>query len=82
MENKYFEITSEQGEKITCEILDYFKYKDEFYMIYTDGLLDDDGNIEVLASKYKTDNNKITLYPIEKDEEWDIIDKKWAEKNE
>lgn len=82
MENNFFEITDEQGKKITCEILDHFEYKNELYMIYTDGQLDEDGNIEVLATKYKINNNIVTLYPIETDEQWDIVDKKWAEKNE
>lgn len=82
MEDKTFELTDNQGNKITCQILHTFKYNNENYMIYTDGLLDKDKNYEVLASKYIINKDKITLLPIENNKEWDIIDAEWEKYNE
>jgi uncharacterized protein YrzB (UPF0473 family) len=82
MQNGSFEITDENGKKISCEILMSFEDNQNKYMIYTDGELDDEGNIEVLATKYTVENDKVTLIPIEDDAEWDLVDKKWSESNE
>ncbi len=60
-----------------------FEENNNNYMIYTDGKLDEDDNIEVLATKYiEEGEDKIKFIPIETDEEWALVDKKWGEAND
>ena len=83
MQDKTFEITDENGNKIVCDILMTFEDNGNKYMIYTDRELDENNNFEVLAMKYVEEApDKITIMPIETDEEWDLVDKKWGESNE
>ncbi len=83
MQDKTFEITDENGNKIVCDILMTFEDNGNKYMIYTDRELDENNNFEVLAMKYVEEApDKITIMPIKTDEEWDLVDKKWGESNE
>ena len=79
MKDMSFSITDENGKTMSFDVLYTFSHNNEDYMIYTDNELDEDGNIEVLATKYVKDNDKITFIPIDKDEEWELVDKKWSE---
>ena len=53
MDNKgKFTITNEEGKELECEVLFTFD-SDEFkksYIVFTDGTLDDNGNIKVYAN--------------------------------
>ena len=48
---------------------------DNFYIVYTDNILDEDGFLRTYAGIYSNDNGKESLLPIEKDEEWELIEK-------
>lgn len=78
MNDMTFELTNDNGETITCEALYTFINNGNNYMLYTDNELDENGDIEVLATKYTIDNDKINLIEIETDEEWDLVDKEWS----
>lgn len=45
----------------------------EKYVVYTDNSLDDEGKIQIFASKYNPDINAEKLLPVESDEEWEGI---------
>lgn len=45
----------------------------EKYVVYTDNSLDDEGKIQIFASKYNPDINAEKLLPVESDEEWESI---------
>ncbi len=72
-----FTVTDEDGNETELEILFSF-FSDEFgkdYIVYTDHSLDENGNTKVFASVYKPDSQDTTLYPIETDAEWALIEK-------
>ena len=72
----------EDGKEITCEIITLFKddSNDINYIVYTDGTLDSDGELEVYASRYVVDENNYILKDIETDYEWNLIDNILASK--
>lgn len=45
----------------------------EKYVVYTDNSLDDEGKIQIFASKYNPEINTEKLLPVENDEEWEGI---------
>ena len=79
MQDQFFQITDENGKEYICDILMTFEENGNSYMIYTDNELDADGNLEVLATKFNIIGKKYNLFPIETDEEWDLVDRKWSE---
>lgn len=66
----------EDGKEITCDIL--FTFKDENndinYIVYTDGTKDDEGDLEVYASRYVKKDNDLYLEEIKNESEWNLID--------
>lgn len=76
-----FELKDDRGKVYECDVLMTFENDSKSYMIYTDNELDEDGNVEVLATKYVIEDNAIKLIPIETDEEWELVDSKWGENN-
>lgn len=64
------------GKEINCEIV--FTFRDERndinYMVYTDGSTDEDGELEIYASRYILKNNEFYLTEIENEYEWNLID--------
>ena len=66
----------EDGKEIVCNIIKIFKddSNDINYIIYTDGTKDDDGELEIYASRYIMENNNYILKDIESDYEWNLID--------
>ena len=76
-ESMTFTITDQEGNEVELEILFSF-FSDEFgkdYIVYTDHSLDENGNTKVFASVYKPDSQDTTLYPIETEAEWVLIEK-------
>ena len=79
MNNLSFIINDEKNNNIKCQILHNFRKNNNDYIIYTDGSIDLDNKLEILASKYiLNDKNKMTLIPITNEAEWDIIDEEWS----
>lgn len=66
----------ENNKEIVCNIIKLFKddSNDINYIIYTDGTKDDNGELEIYASRYILENNKYILTDIENDYEWNLID--------
>lgn len=67
---------NDNGKLVECDIM--FTFRDDSnninYIIYTDGTKDEDGNDELLASRYVIEENNYILKDIENDYEWDLID--------
>lgn len=72
----------ENGKEITCDIITLFRddSNDINYIIYTDGTIDSDGELEVYASRYILDGKDYVLKDIETEYEWNLIDNVLAAK--
>jgi uncharacterized protein YrzB (UPF0473 family) len=57
-------------------VLFSFKYQDKDYLVYSTP------EEEISASIYKMNGNKLTLLPIETEEEWDYVDKMIEKRND
>ena len=66
----------ENNKEIVCNIIKIFKDEsnDINYIIYTEGTKDEDGELEIYASRYILENNNYILADIENDYEWNLID--------
>ena len=66
----------EDNKEIVCNIIKIFKddSNDINYIIYTDGTKNDNGDLEIYASRYVLENNNYILADIENDYEWNLID--------
>lgn len=66
----------EDEKEVICDIV--MTFKDEGnnvnYIVYTDGTKDENGDLEIYASRYDINNGQYVLNPIEKDSEWNLID--------
>jgi len=66
----------EDGKEIVCDIVLTFRdnNNDINYIVYTDGTKDEEGELEVYASRYKKVDSSFILDEIVNDYEWDLID--------
>ena len=66
----------ENGIEINCDIL--FTFRDDNndinYIVYTDGTKDDEGDLEIYASRYILKDENYYLEAIENETEWNLID--------
>ncbi len=76
-ENKnLFTIVTDKGETMECEVvltIDSDEFK-KSYIVYTDHTIDENGNYRTYASIYDPTGKDLKLYPIETDEEWDMVE--------
>ena len=68
----------QDGKEIVCNVITTFKDEKTniTYIVYTDGTKDSNGELEVYASRYTIKDGSYFLNPIERDYEWDLVDKK------
>lgn len=64
----------QDGKEIICDVVMTFSNNNIDYIVYTDGTKDENGDLEVYASRYVMENNQYILNPIEEDSEWDLVD--------
>ena len=68
--------------EIECEIV--FTFHDDSndinYIVYTDGTMDDLGELKLYSSRYIKDKDNYILHAIENDYEWNLIDNMIASK--
>ena len=66
----------EDGKEIICDILLTFRDEnnDINYIVYTAGTKDEDGDLEIYASRYVIKDNNYYLQDIENESEWNLID--------
>lgn len=76
MDNK-FEIINENNEKQTYEILKTFNIDNDNYIVYTDNILTDQGNLDVIINKYEINDGNIVLLEIPEDKR-KYVDDMWS----
>jgi len=66
----------EDGKEVVCDIVLTFRDEnnDINYIVYTDGTKDEEGELEIYASRYVIENDSYVLKDIESDYEWALID--------
>lgn len=66
----------ENGKEIECDILLTFRDEsnDINYIVYTDGTKDDEGDLEIYASRYVIKDKDFYLEEIKTESEWNLID--------
>ena len=69
-------LLDENGQVVCCDVLFTFDSEDtkKSYIVYTDQTRDEEGNVEVCASIYAPEENGGRLYPIQTEEEWEVIE--------
>lgn len=75
-ENMNFTAINSDGFEVECEVLFTFESEETVnnYIVYTDNTVDEEGNTKVYASVYNPDSDESTLFPIETEKEWKIIE--------
>lgn len=69
-----FKLYDWEDNVIECEYLFTFDSDGKHFIVYLDK------NEDILASFYKLEGDKIIIYPIENDEDFDIVDKEIAKR--
>ena len=66
----------ENGKEIDCEIVLTFRDEnnDINYIVYTDGTKDNNGELDLFASRYSKNGEDFILEAIENDYEWNLVD--------
>ena len=69
-------LTGEDGIKKDYQVILTFETEenDNFYVVYTDNVIDDDGYLKTYAGIYQNTDGKEVLLPVVKDEEWQLIE--------
>ena len=72
---KTFTAYAENGEKIECEIIMSYlcEKNNRAYVFYTDNNYDEDGNLNLYASRYLGDDNGLLLEEITDESEWNLL---------
>lgn len=75
-ESMAFTVLDENGRIVKCEVLFTFESEEtgKSYIVYTDNLVDEEGNTKVYASIYAPESDEQKLMPIESEKEWKIIE--------
>lgn len=77
-EGRKFNAYDEYGEAIECEVIMFYHSleNDNDYVFYTDNDYDEEGNLNLYASRYLGElDDEIELEEIEDDNEWKLLDK-------
>lgn len=66
----------ENGKEINCEVILTFSDDNNNinYIIYTDGTKDEDGELEIYASRYIQKDNDYIIEEIKHEYEWNLVD--------
>ncbi len=76
-ELKSITLYDEEGNEVLCDVLmTYLCEKNETnYVFYTDNSKDEDGNLNLYASRYiGVEDGNVQLEDIESEEEWSLLD--------
>ncbi|MBE6155799.1 MAG: DUF1292 domain-containing protein [Firmicutes bacterium] len=76
-ENNTIILSGDDGQKKEYKVILTFEVEenDNFYIVYTDNVVDEDGYLKTYAGIYQNIDGKESLLPVVKDEEWDLIEK-------
>ena len=82
MNEEHFKILDENNKEVDCHLLHKFSNNNNDYIIYTDHTYNDNGELNVMAFKYKIESDSIIPIEITDDAEWKIIQEEWSNVNE
>lgn len=69
-----FTALDDEGKETVCNVLFTFDSDEGMhYIVYTDITKDQEGNIQLYASRYTTLGDSMDLQPLETEEEWNMI---------
>ena len=76
-----FDFPNEMGEMTEYTILRCFKNTDtgKKYIIYTDGVKDEEGNTRHFAAEYEEDDHILQFSTIQTDDEWRMLEFIWKQ---
>jgi len=75
VEREYLFIPDEEGNEEKFEIIYEFEVEDKKYILVVAADSDEDEEeAEVFAFRYEDDGQDMRLFPIENDEEWDLVE--------
>ncbi|WP_339063856.1 DUF1292 domain-containing protein [Tepidibacillus marianensis] len=75
LEREYLFIPDEEGNEEKFEIIYEFEVEGKKYLLVIPADSDEeDEEAEVLAFRYEEDGQDMRLFPIEDDEEWDLVE--------
>ena len=71
-----FYALNEAGEEVECEVIAMYACESghKNYLVYTDHSKDEDGSEMQFASVFDPTDEEPALYPIQSDDDWQIID--------
>lgn len=71
----FIRIPNDMDIEVEYEVLFTFESNEtkKKYVVYTDNSVDDVGELRISASIYNPDDIEMKLYPLETDEEWEMI---------
>ncbi len=69
-------VKDEKGNEVVCDILFTFENDEtnKNYIVYTDNSKNDKGELQIYASTYVMDGEKMKLEDVKTDKEWNVID--------
>ena len=73
-----FEAINESGETVECEVIMLYHalQNDKEYVFYTDQSYDEDGSLNLYASRYLgEEDGKMILEDVQDEREWQLLDK-------
>lgn len=81
MNNLDFEVVDSNNNKYNCKPIYNFTKNNKNYLLFTDGNSDDNGRLNIFASRYEIVNNELKLFDVD-DLELDMIYEEWSNNNE
>ena len=76
MKKNSFTLIDEEGKEVVYDVLFTFESEEtnKNYIVYTDQTKDENGNIQVYASTYDSEDPNSKLGAIETEKEWKVIE--------
>ncbi len=77
-----FKIIDDNNKEIECHLLHKFSNNNNNYIIYTDHTYNENGELNIMAFKYKIESETIIPIEITEENEWNLIEEEWSKVNE
>lgn len=78
MINEEFEIINDNGIKEKYYIVNNFNMDNDSYIIYTDNLLNENGDINIYINRYDIKDNNLILLQVNENKK-ELVNKKWEQ---
>lgn len=78
MINEEFEIINVNGIKEKYYIVNNFNMDNDSYIVYTDNLLNENGDINIYINRYDIKDNNLILLEVNENKK-ELVNKKWEE---